>query len=190
MGVVLLDVFPGAGVSAYAGYRVGLSALIAAVLEIALMIWLGYEVGRAFGWNTMDSVFLGPCSPFLDDHHRGRRWRNWANRGKPFAEIIFAFSSSRTSWPSFSWRCFRALPDGDAECRAGRHRDRQARPSFSRCPRGRISSDVPRLFDYIAKFKSDELLLVAALGLCFGVALFALPSGAIRWRWGRFSSAP
>src|SRR5476649_2242300 len=36
---------------------------------------------------------------------------------------------------------------------------------------------VPRLFDYIAKFKSDELLLVAALGLCFGVALLASTLG-------------
>jgi CPA2 family monovalent cation:H+ antiporter-2 len=32
---------------------------------------------------------------------------------------------------------------------------------------------VPRLFNYIAKFKSDEMLLIAALGLCFGVALVA-----------------
>jgi len=36
---------------------------------------------------------------------------------------------------------------------------------------------VPRLLNYIAKFKSDEMLLVAALGLCFGVALFAYEVG-------------
>ena len=32
---------------------------------------------------------------------------------------------------------------------------------------------VPRLFNYIAKFKSNEMLLITALGLCFGVALIA-----------------
>jgi CPA2 family monovalent cation:H+ antiporter-2 len=32
---------------------------------------------------------------------------------------------------------------------------------------------VPRLFNYIAKFKNDEVLLVAALALCFAVALAA-----------------
>ncbi len=32
---------------------------------------------------------------------------------------------------------------------------------------------VPRLFNYIARFKSDEMLLIAALGLCFGIALVA-----------------
>src|SRR5437879_6805443 len=37
----------------------GGSALIAAALEILLMIWLGYEIGQAFGWKKMDCIFLG-----------------------------------------------------------------------------------------------------------------------------------
>src|ERR1044071_9344454 len=32
--------------------RVGITALIAASLEILLMIWVGYEIGRAFGWES------------------------------------------------------------------------------------------------------------------------------------------
>ena len=28
-------------------------------LEILLMLLAGYALGRAFGWNTMDSIFLG-----------------------------------------------------------------------------------------------------------------------------------
>ena len=39
--------------------QVGLTALLAASFEIALMIWAGYQIGRLFGWGTMDSVFLG-----------------------------------------------------------------------------------------------------------------------------------
>ena len=23
------------------------------------MVWVGYEIGRLFGWSTMDSIFLG-----------------------------------------------------------------------------------------------------------------------------------
>src|SRR4051812_28171840 len=38
--------------------RVGVAALIAASLEILLMIWLGYEIGRAFHWKHMDCLFL------------------------------------------------------------------------------------------------------------------------------------
>ncbi|MGV4858642.1 cation:proton antiporter domain-containing protein, partial [Acetobacter senegalensis] len=39
--------------------QVGGTALLTATLEITLMVWLGYHVGRAFGWSRMDSIFLG-----------------------------------------------------------------------------------------------------------------------------------
>src|SRR4051812_20719344 len=39
--------------------EVGASALIAAVMEIILMLWVGYEIGRFFAWSQMDSIFLG-----------------------------------------------------------------------------------------------------------------------------------
>src|SRR5258708_1803441 len=37
---------------------VGATALIAALAGIVTMLWLGYEAGLAFGWRTMDAVFL------------------------------------------------------------------------------------------------------------------------------------
>ena len=39
--------------------KVGTTALIAAPLEITLMLGLGYQLGRWFGWPTMDCLFLG-----------------------------------------------------------------------------------------------------------------------------------
>ena len=39
--------------------QVGVSAFIAAACEILLMGWLGYQIGRFFGWRNMDSIFLG-----------------------------------------------------------------------------------------------------------------------------------
>lgn len=39
--------------------RVGLSATLAAFLEITGMLAIGYGLGRAFGWSAMDSIFLG-----------------------------------------------------------------------------------------------------------------------------------
>src|SRR3989338_1668960 len=33
--------------------RVGLVSFVAATLEILLMVWIGYSVGQAFGWNAM-----------------------------------------------------------------------------------------------------------------------------------------
>ena len=36
---------------------------------------------------------------------------------------------------------------------------------------------VPRLIGYVARFKSNEMLLVTVLGLCFGVSLLAIKLG-------------
>lgn len=40
-------------------FKVGATAFIAAFTEIVLMIWIGFEIGRWFGWSTMDSLFWG-----------------------------------------------------------------------------------------------------------------------------------
>ncbi|KAF9396781.1 hypothetical protein CPC16_007634 [Podila verticillata] len=39
--------------------KVGATAIVAALSEIVLMLWLGYEIGCWFGWKTMDALFLG-----------------------------------------------------------------------------------------------------------------------------------
>ena len=36
---------------------------------------------------------------------------------------------------------------------------------------------MPRLLDYVARFKSNEMLLITVLGLCFGVSLLAVKLG-------------
>ena len=39
--------------------RVGASAAITAIVEVVGMVGVGFLIGRAFGWNSMDSLFLG-----------------------------------------------------------------------------------------------------------------------------------
>src|SRR3954468_10489297 len=59
LGVIFLMFSLGLEFSLRKLRQVGTTALIAAVLEILLMLWLGYEIGRLFGWSEMDSIFLG-----------------------------------------------------------------------------------------------------------------------------------
>src|SRR3989441_1369464 len=59
LGVILLLFSLGLEFSLRKLRQVGGTALIAAFLEIMLMVWVGYEIGRLFGWGTMDSIFLG-----------------------------------------------------------------------------------------------------------------------------------
>src|SRR6187402_1496179 len=59
LGVILLMFSLGLEFNLRKLKQVGAPALLAAILEILLLFWVGYEIGRFFKWTTMDSIFLG-----------------------------------------------------------------------------------------------------------------------------------
>jgi CPA2 family monovalent cation:H+ antiporter-2 len=58
-GVILLLFSLGLEFSLSKLIRVGLRAGIVAVAQSSLMIWLGYSLGRGFGWTTIESFYAG-----------------------------------------------------------------------------------------------------------------------------------
>jgi CPA2 family monovalent cation:H+ antiporter-2 len=173
MGVVLLMFSLGLEFNLRKLTRVGLSAFVAALLEITLMIWLGYEVGRAFGWGTMDSVFLGAMISISSTTIIVKALAELGKSREAFAEVIFGILVIEDILAIL----LLALLSGFA--RTGSLQPGQVGIEVLKLAvffavvlvAGFIG--VPRLFQYIARFKSDEMLLVAALGLCFAVALAA-----------------
>ena len=59
LGVILLMFSLGLEFSLRKLTRVGVPALIAALMEILLLFWVGYEIGHFFAWPLLDSIFLG-----------------------------------------------------------------------------------------------------------------------------------
>src|SRR6185503_10362460 len=57
LGVILLMFSLGLEFSLRKLKRVGGTALIASSIEILIMVGVGYQIGRFFGWSTMDSLF-------------------------------------------------------------------------------------------------------------------------------------
>ena len=157
--------------------RVGASAFVAALLEIILMIWLGYEVGRAFGWGTMDSVFLGAMLSISSTTIIVKALAELGKSREPFAEIIFGILVIEDILAIILLALLSGFAaDGALDAgQVGVEVMKLAVFFAMVLVVGFIG--VPRLFNYIAKFKSNEMLLVAALGLCFGVALFAYDVG-------------
>jgi CPA2 family monovalent cation:H+ antiporter-2 len=173
MGVVLLMFSLGLEFSLRKLTSVGMAALVAALLEITLMIWLGYEVGRGFGWNTMDSVFLGAMLSISSTTIIIKALAELGKTREAFAEIIFGILVIEDILAII----LLALLSGFAKT-GSLHAGQVGVEIFKLAVFfamvlvvGFIG--VPRLFNYIAKFKSNEMLLVAALGFCFGVALVA-----------------
>ena len=174
LGVIFLMFCLGLEFSLRKLFKVGATAFIAAFLEIILMIWIGYEIGRWFDWNTMDSLFLGAILAISSTTIIVKALNDLKMKNQRFAQLIFGvlivedilgigiialLSSIAVSGTVSSGEVFSTV--------------------------GKLSLFmivalvigillVPRLLAYVAKFESNEMLLITLLGLCFGFCLLVV----------------
>ncbi|WLI12548.1 cation:proton antiporter [Pseudomonas sp. FP603] len=174
LGVIFLMFCLGLEFSLRKLFKVGATAFIAAFLEIVLMIWIGYEIGRWFEWNTMDSLFLGAILAISSTTIIVKALNDLKMKNERFAQLIFGvlivedilgigiialLSSIAVSGTVSSGEVFSTV--------------------------GKLSLFmivalvigillVPRLLAYVAKFESNEMLLITVLGLCFGFCLLVV----------------
>ncbi|CAI2800203.1 cation:proton antiporter [Pseudomonas fluorescens group sp.] len=174
LGVIFLMFCLGLEFSLRKLFKVGATAFIAAFLEIILMIWIGYEIGRWFDWNTMDSLFLGAILAISSTTIIVKALNDLEMKNQRFAQLIFGvlivedilgigiialLSSIAVSGTVSSGEVFSTV--------------------------GKLSLFmivalvigillVPRLLAYVAKFESNEMLLITVLGLCFGFCLLVV----------------
>ncbi len=177
LGLILLMFSLGMHFSLRQLKRVGATAAIAAVLEILLMFWVGYEVGRFFGWRTMDSIFLGAMLSISSTTIIVKALGDLGKSKAKFAQIIFGILIIEDLLAI----AMIALLSGVAttgELAAGEILRTTGRITIFLSVAlvlGLIA--VPPLLRVVGKYKSDEMLLITVLGLCFGVALLAVKLG-------------
>jgi CPA2 family monovalent cation:H+ antiporter-2 len=154
--------------------RVGSTALICALAEIILMIWLGFQIGKYFGWSTMDSLFLGAILSVSSTTIIIKVLDDLKLKRERFAQLIFGILIVEDILAIGMIVLLSAIG-----------------------MTGTISVDaifitvgklalfmvvalilgiliVPRLLDYVAKYESNEMLLITVLGICFGFCLLVL----------------
>jgi monovalent cation:H+ antiporter-2, CPA2 family len=174
LGVIFLMFCLGLEFSLRKLFKVGATAFISAFLEIVLMIWIGYEIGRWFDWNTMDALFLGAILAISSTTIIVKALNDLKLKDQRFAQLIFGvlivedilgigiialLSSIAVSGTVSSGEVFSTV--------------------------GKLSLFmivalvigillVPRLLAYVAKFDSNEMLLITVLGLCFGFCLLVV----------------
>ena len=157
--------------------KVGVTALIAAALEILIMFWLGYEVGQLFGWSKMNSLFLGAMLSISSTTIIVKALGELGKSKEHFAQLIFGILIVEDILAIVMI----ALLSGIAL--SGTLQAAEVLGTVTRLMIflavtlvvGLLS--VPRLLGYVAKFKSNEVLLVTVLGLCFGFSLLAVKLG-------------
>ena len=177
LGVILLMFSLGLEFSLRKLKSVGVAALAAALTEIFLLFWVGYEIGGFFGWGLMDRVFLGAMLSMSSTTVIIKVLAELGQMKEHFAQLVFGVLIIE----DILGIAMIALLSGIANS-----------GSLSLGEVGVTLGElaiflvvvlvagllvVPRLISYVAKYKSNEMLVVTILGLCFGVSLLALKLG-------------
>ena len=177
LGVILLMFSLGLEFSLGKLKQVGGTAFIAAFLEILLMSWIGYEIGRLFGWKTMDSIFLGAILSISSTTIIVKALAELGKAKESFAQLIFGILIIEDILAI----AMIALLSGIAM--TGSLHMAEVGVTLGKLLLFLVASlvvgllAVPKLLSYVAGFKSNEMLLITVLALCFGFSLLALKLG-------------
>jgi CPA2 family monovalent cation:H+ antiporter-2 len=177
LGVVLLMFSLGLEFSLRKLKQVGFAAFIAAFLEILVMVWVGYEIGRLFGWGTMDSIFLGAILSISSTTIIIKALGELGKSKEPFAQLIFGILiiEDILGIAMIALLSGIAMTGSLGVTEVGMTLGKLGVFLAVVLVVGLIA--VPRMIRYVARFKSNEMLLVTVLALCFGVSLLAAKLG-------------
>ncbi|EEO28078.1 cation:proton antiporter [Oxalobacter paraformigenes] len=175
LGVIFLMFSLGLEFSFRKLLRVGATALIAAVLEIIVMIWIGYQIGLWLGWNNnLDALFLGAILAISSTTIIVKALNDLKMKHERFAHLIFGVLIVE----DILGIGLIALLSGVAI--SGSVSGSDVFLTISKLSLFMIVAMlvgillVPRLLAYIGKFRSNEMLLITVLGLCFGFCLLVV----------------
>lgn len=174
LGVIFLMFCLGLEFSLRKLFKVGATAFIAAFLEIMLMMWIGYEIGQAFGWGSMDSLFLGAILAISSTTIIVKALNDLNMKHQRFAQLIFGVLIVE----DILGIGIIALLSGIAV--SGSVSSGEVFSTVGKLTLFMIVALVvgillvPRVLAYVARFQSDEMLLITVLGLCFGFCLLVV----------------
>lgn len=177
LGVVFLLFSLGLEFSLRRLRSVGATAVVAAIAGIITMLWLGYEVGLAFGWRTTDALFLGAMLSISSTTITIKALDGLGLKREHFAHVVFAILIVEDvlaigMLALLSSVAITGIVDAGEVLR-----------TFAGLTVFLVASlvigilAVPRLLDFVARFGSNEMLLVAVLGLLFGFCLLVSQLG-------------
>jgi CPA2 family monovalent cation:H+ antiporter-2 len=177
LGMILLLFALGLEFSLKKLRAVGGAALVAAFAEIVLMVWIGYEMGRFFGWSAMDSLFLGAMLSISSTTIIMKALEDLGLKRERFAQLMFGILIVEDLLAIVLMALLTGIA-GTGGVEAG-----EALAAVGRLGLFMAVSLVvglllvPRVVDYIARVSRNDVLLVAVLGICFGFCLLVTELG-------------
>ncbi|WHZ19039.1 MAG: sodium/hydrogen exchanger [Rhodanobacteraceae bacterium] len=177
LGVVLLMFTLGLDSNLRKLRALGAGVMLAALVEVGFMLWLGIEIGRLAGLTGREALFLGGVICFSSTMIALRTVADRGWRGQGFVAGMIGMLVSEEVLTVVLITVLSAVAAGSADT---------ADVAFMVLWRMLLFVAValilgllllPRLLDRLAKRGRDEPLLVTALGICFGACLLAAWEG-------------
>jgi len=177
LGVVLLMFTLGLDSNLRKLRALGAGVMLAALVEVGFMLWLGIEIGRLAGLAGREALFLGGVICFSSTMIALRTVSDRGWRGQGFVVGMIGMLVSEEVLTVVLITVLSAIAAGSADT---------TDVAFTVLWRMLLFVAValvlgllllPRLLDWLAKRGRDEPLLVTALGICFGACLLAAWEG-------------
>ncbi|MCC6233499.1 MAG: cation:proton antiporter [Verrucomicrobiales bacterium] len=157
--------------------QVGATAFLGALVEIIVMVTVGYGIGMAFGWGRMDSLFLGAMLAISSTTIIVKALSDLGLARERFASLIFGILIIEDILAIVMIVLLSgiAMTGSLTLADVGTTLGKLGIFLVTTLVLGLIA--VPRLLNHVGRFRSNEMLLVTVLGLCFGFSLLAAKLG-------------
>ncbi|HKY62187.1 MAG TPA: cation:proton antiporter [bacterium] len=176
LGVILLMFSLGLEFSIAKLIKVGPTAGVTAVVQCSIMFWLGFLIGKAFGWTLQESLYTGAIIAISSTTIIAKAFNEQKITGH-LRELVVGILIVEDLIAILLMAVLTAISSG-----AG-----LSAPALA-VTVGRLAVFllvllivgllvVPRAIRVITKLGSAETTLVASIGICFAVALLALEFG-------------
>jgi CPA2 family monovalent cation:H+ antiporter-2 len=175
-GVILLMFALGLEFSVRKLVRLAPSAGFITVVQVGLLMWLGYEVGRAFGWTELEGVFTGALLAISSTTIIAKAFSE-EKVSRSLSELVFGVALFEDLAAVIILAVLTAIATG-----AGLSAKMVAITVgqlvfFLAALVGGGMLIVPRAIRLAASFERDETLVVTSVGICFAIAMIAEKAG-------------
>ncbi|MBI4229611.1 MAG: cation:proton antiporter [Planctomycetes bacterium] len=176
LGVILLMFSLGLGFSLRNLLQVVPTAGLTAVVECSIMFWVGFVAGRAFGWTTHESLFVGALISISSTTIIAKAFEERGITGR-LRELVVGILVVEDLIAVVLMAALTAISAGD-----GVSADVLARSSarlvvFLVCLVAGGMLVVPRAVRVLHRLGRAETTVVASVGLCFAIALLTQQMG-------------
>ena len=176
LGVILLMFSLGLEFSLRRLAALGPTAGLTALVQCSLMVWLGFTIGRLFGWTTVESLFTGAIIAISSTTIIAKVFAEQGVTGK-LRELVVGILIVEDLIAILLMAILTAVATGSGLA---------AGPLLATI--GRLTAFlvglvgfglliVPRVMRAITRLNRRETTLVTSIGLCFGIALLAQAFG-------------